>query len=383
MGSVQDTGGGDQGPLVNVLTWVFTSLSTIFVALRLVSRLKLKHNAGLDDAAIVIALIVNILYSVVISIAVSKGTGTRAATLASPQAAVEAGKWNVVAIETGIFSFGLPKVAIALLLGRILTIRRSLCWLLYAMAGTLIVYAVVQDVVFIEQCDPVEGAWNRSIKAKCWDPWPVTVSGIVYSCMYAHGDHANVPGSQRALLNMWLRLNDLLTLVLALSAFLDLFYAILPAVLIFKLNMSSRKKINLTIMMGLGVVAGVIAIYKTTKLPALASPKADFTWATAPLLYWSSIEANCVIISACIPTINPVIQLFVEKTKPWMSTTNKSAYSNGARGTSNSCAGRGTITDPRDPAESDSTTRKVRLKRDKHGWFELSEVEQAATPDER
>ncbi|KAL9086059.1 MAG: hypothetical protein Q9159_004388 [Coniocarpon cinnabarinum] len=345
MGSVQDTGGGDQGPLVNVLTWVFTSLSTIFVALRLVSRLKLKHNAGLDDAAIVIALIVNILYSVVISIAVSKGTGTRAATLASPQAAVEAGKWNVVAIETGIFSFGLPKVAIALLLGRILTIRRSLCWLLYAMAGTLIVYAVVQDVVFIEQCDPVEGAWNRSIKAKCWDPWPVTVS--------------------------------------ALSAFLDLFYAILPAVLIFKLNMSSRKKINLTIMMGLGVVAGVIAIYKTTKLPALASPKADFTWATAPLLYWSSIEANCVIISACIPTINPVIQLFVEKTKPWMSTTNKSAYSNGARGTSNSCAGRGTITDPRDPAESDSTTRKVRLKRDKHGWFELSEVEQAATPDER
>ena len=123
----------------------------------------------------------DVVYSVVISIAVSKGTGTHAATLPGPEAAVAAGYWNVVAIEVGIFSFGLPKLAIALLLGRILNIRPLLCWILYTLAGGLILYAIVQDIVFIEQCSPVEGAWNRSIKAVCWDPWPVTVSGIVYS----------------------------------------------------------------------------------------------------------------------------------------------------------------------------------------------------------
>ena len=47
----------NQGPLTNTLTWAFTSIAIVFVAMRLVSRLKIKPNAGWDDLAIVIALV--------------------------------------------------------------------------------------------------------------------------------------------------------------------------------------------------------------------------------------------------------------------------------------------------------------------------------------
>ena len=50
----------DQGPLTNTLVWVFTVLASTFVLLRLVSRLKIKPNAGWDDLAIVVALVSNI-----------------------------------------------------------------------------------------------------------------------------------------------------------------------------------------------------------------------------------------------------------------------------------------------------------------------------------
>lgn len=47
----------NQGPLVNTLVWVFTALATIFVTFRLISRIKIKPNAGWDDLAITVALV--------------------------------------------------------------------------------------------------------------------------------------------------------------------------------------------------------------------------------------------------------------------------------------------------------------------------------------
>ena len=150
--------------------------------------------------------------------------------------------------------------------------------------------------------------------------------------------------------------------------------------------MDTRRKIGLGIMMGLGVIAGALGFYKCSKLPALASPKTDFTWATAPLLYWSSIEANCVIIAACIPTVSPITKLFANKTKHMVSSSN---YFVGGRshGKANSAplrssgvfGGSSVNKDGRGDSRAGLTSlngeRHLGVKRNTDGWLELNEVE--------
>ncbi|EMD60051.1 hypothetical protein COCSADRAFT_30094 [Bipolaris sorokiniana ND90Pr] len=52
-------------------------------------------------------------------------------------------------------------------------------------------------------------------------------------------------------------------------------------------------------------LAATIAVYKSTRLPALAS--ADFSYDTANITIWTSSEGNAIIIAACIPTLQPLI----------------------------------------------------------------------------
>lgn len=49
--------GGDQSKveLLNTVIWVLTGLSTVLVGLRLFTRLRLIHNPGRDDVAVVFA----------------------------------------------------------------------------------------------------------------------------------------------------------------------------------------------------------------------------------------------------------------------------------------------------------------------------------------
>ena len=51
--------GGDQnqGPVVEIVTWVFTSLALITVFLRLLTRLRLTRNPGWDDFWIVLGMV--------------------------------------------------------------------------------------------------------------------------------------------------------------------------------------------------------------------------------------------------------------------------------------------------------------------------------------
>ncbi len=54
---VPTDGDRNQGPTVEVVTWVFTSIALITVLLRLFTRLRLTRNPGWDDFWIVIAMV--------------------------------------------------------------------------------------------------------------------------------------------------------------------------------------------------------------------------------------------------------------------------------------------------------------------------------------
>ncbi|KAF5255854.1 hypothetical protein FOXYS1_13707 [Fusarium oxysporum] len=96
------------------------------------------------------------------------------------------------------------------------------------------------------------------------------------------------------------------------SAFVDFYLALYPATVLWQLQMALRKKLVLTTALGFGICAGSVAIYKSTTIPGTAE-KTDFTFVAENLVIWVSIEANCVIMAACIPILMPLAELIFGK----------------------------------------------------------------------
>jgi hypothetical protein len=83
----------------------------------------------------------------------------------------------------------------------------------------------------------------------------------------------------------------------ALSAFMDLYLAVYPAVILAQLQMNMKKKMALGVALGIGSVACVVAAYKCTRLPGLASD--DFS------CKWSDYRWHVVSTLTCIVQIIP------------------------------------------------------------------------------
>ncbi|KAG5779415.1 hypothetical protein H9Q73_006904 [Fusarium xylarioides] len=71
--------------------------------------------------------------------------------------------------------------------------------------------------------------------------------------------------------------------------------------------MPLKKKLILSLALGMGVVCGAIGIVKATGVPTLASP--DVSYDLCDPLYWTSVEGNPIIIAACIPVLQPILEM--------------------------------------------------------------------------
>ncbi|CVK91256.1 uncharacterized protein FMAN_09399 [Fusarium mangiferae] len=77
--------------------------------------------------------------------------------------------------------------------------------------------------------------------------------------------------------------------------------------------MPLKKKLILSLALGMGVVCGAIGIVKATGVPTLASQDVS----SNRIAYWghqiahnlSSVEGNPIIIAACIPVLQPVLEM--------------------------------------------------------------------------
>lgn len=52
---------------------------------------------------------------------------------------------------------------------------------------------------------------------------------------------------------------------------MDLYLAVYPACVLFNLQMKIQKKVGLSIALGIGSMACIVAAYKCTRMPAMAS----------------------------------------------------------------------------------------------------------------
>lgn len=287
--------GGDRnrGTTVEIVTWVFTSIALFTVSLRLLTRFRLTYNPAWDDFWIVLGMLFNLAYQILIVVAVHAGNGRHTYYL-GPEQTSDAIKWNTIAFIPGIMSFSIPKLGVAVLLVRLLNPSKFQKYFIYCLSAGVVLGSTISVILLWRQCDPPRIAWDPNVKGKCWKP-SITI--------------------------------NFFTFVSAFSAATDAYLAAYPCAVLYKLNISLKKKIGLNAVLSLGLIATVIAIYKCTRLQGVYD-RSDYTYSTVDILIWTSIESSFIIIAANLPTLRPVFLLLMGR-----SATN-AKRSGGQRGSS-------------------------------------------------
>lgn len=95
----------------------------------------------------------------------------------------------------------------------------------------------------------------------------------------------------------------------------DVVLAVLPITVFYNLNLSFKKKLGLSVLLGLGLVAAICGAIKTKFLASL-SARSDLTWDTYNLFVWSSAELFVIIVCGSVPPIKPLYDMVFRKNRP-------------------------------------------------------------------
>ncbi|KAI1121652.1 hypothetical protein F5Y10DRAFT_255805 [Nemania abortiva] len=277
--------GEDKGSTTTAAISTVAAISTLFVFARLWVRVKIMRQFQFDDFLIVVAVISQWLSVGFSTAAVQSGSGRHIKTLTMEQIQ-GAILFTLIGFVPGILSFTLPKLAVVTLLCKLLNpSRRHRIWLWSICIFGLLALLASVGVVF-GQCTPSNSQWDFSVPAKwCWNKW-YTVHYTEFAC--------------------------------AFSAFVDLYLSVYPGVVLYNLHLPTRKKIALSAALGIGSISAVVAIYKITTVKSLASK--DFTYDSSGLTIWTITEGSAIIIAACIPLLQPLLERI--RDRPWSTKGN-------------------------------------------------------------
>ncbi|CAG8890668.1 unnamed protein product [Penicillium egyptiacum] len=261
----------DRGHVLFITALVMVLIATIFVTIRLATRVHLKQ-FGWDDLFLIIALLASAMTTAAINLSVVHGYGRKKADMG--ESIHIALKWFFVAQVPYKIALGFTKASIVLLYLRIF-ITKSFQRVGKAFLAIIAAWTVASVLVTIFQCIPIEASWNHNIKAKrCVDK---------DSWWYAFA---------------------------AMNTVTDVSIAILPIPPVRHLKLSKRDRIGLCFVFGVGAFVCVTSILRTVAV-SQTSTGLDQSWDFIPRSVWTLVECNTGIICACLPMMRqPLSFLF-------------------------------------------------------------------------
>ncbi|KAJ5548958.1 hypothetical protein N7513_006192 [Penicillium frequentans] len=144
----------------------------------------------------------------------------------------------------------------------------------YFVIGLNVAYLIAFVLISVFQCWPLPYAWLH------WD------GEGNYKC-----NHINAQGWSAAAINM----------------ILDILVMALPLRQLYHLNLSTRKKVYVMCMFGLGLFVTLVSILRLKSLINFASTT-NLTWDYVAIGYWSTIECDVGVICACLPAIRSLLR---------------------------------------------------------------------------
>lgn len=285
----------NKGPTIQATIIAVSVVTTLFTFARLWVRGQILRQFHVDDWLIVFSVLCCWASVGLAIVAIDHGNGRHVDVLTQKQQE-DVMFWTLAGFPLGILSFGVPKLAVVSVLTRIMNPGRCHTIVLWTMAGTCNVLLVINAVFLLGRCVPAEAQWNFDMEGRCWDVMILVRYAIATGIF---------------------------------SAFVDLYLAIYPGVILFSLGIKRKKKIALTVALGLGCVSTAVAIVKCTRLPLLAAE--DFSWETADLVVLNIVEGGTLIIASCIPVLQPLLRIIMRREPLATSgTPGQAAYNGGA-----------------------------------------------------
>ncbi|KAL0932342.1 integral membrane family protein [Colletotrichum truncatum] len=290
----------NEGPTVLAATLTVTCVALLTVGARLYVRLGMIRSFGLDDGFMAFATAIAVAGEFVIVAQVRHGVGRHTGDVNLLEDYPVAMKMSFISQPLYLSALCLVKLAVGSSLLRIAS-KKLYKNLIIGIMVFMTAYTIACIFTIIFQCTDVRIFWDWTVKATCWDI--ETVKGLAYA-----NSSVNI-------------LTDLL------------FGIAIPAPMLWKLNVPTRVRISLMIILGLGVFACAAACVKVYYLVTSYGRSFDPLWDSRHIQMWTAIEANVGIIAGSLPTLRPLFKDFLG-----------TMYGKGSKApTGNTYYGRGTL----------------------------------------
>ncbi|KAI1299023.1 hypothetical protein F5Y03DRAFT_253870 [Xylaria venustula] len=267
----------DRSPILTGIFAAECAVSLAFLLMRLWARTKTSAG-GWDDVFMVITWFLFTTVAIIVAIFGASG-GTRHSYYLSDEQVIYVTKLNWIAQPFGIIALATGKIAVGLLLLRVIasTSRWRRVTICFLMASTFI-SNVLAVVLTFAQCKDPAALWDPSVHAitSCWDP-------------RVQSGFSTFTGS--------------------LNSAVDILFSLIPTTVIWKLQISAKRRLGLVILLSGGVLSGISAAIKTNQLVSLTA-RSDLNWETFGLYLWTGIEIFLILVCGCIPTLRPLWDQF-------------------------------------------------------------------------
>ncbi|KAF1947568.1 hypothetical protein EJ02DRAFT_392089 [Clathrospora elynae] len=258
--------------------------------LRCYTRFRILKSFGVDDVLVILSAMIYCVYAGLIAQSVSNGVGVHISEL-NLATLIEGVKYLHLA-ELAYFVLSCTtKLIVASMLLRLGEDRRHLqmIW-----ASIIINICVCSGIwfYFLFQCSPISYAWKQAdptAKGKCLDPNILVILGYCIS---------------------------------AVSISLELFYAIIPWFMFWKLQMKRSEKLVLMCLLSLGLFTTIANIIRLKYLVGLASPT-DPLYSIAITVVWTVVEIGLSLVIGCIIPLRPFFRKYGKFLSTKSSSTNQ------------------------------------------------------------
>ncbi|OBT76822.1 hypothetical protein VF21_04484 [Pseudogymnoascus sp. 05NY08] len=265
-----------RGPQLLGTVGLFVALSTIAIILRCYTRIVIVKSFGFDDYTATAAWILFILYSTFAISGVHNGTGQHAVDI--PEAVLPVGlKWWWACEPTYILTCMALKLSIGIFLLRIAVVRthKIIIWTVIIVTE---VYSTFFFFLFVLQCRPSAYFWTRYTggSGTCIDP------NITVQAFYGYS---------------------------AISCISDWTVGILPAFMVWNLQMNFRTKLSVAAILAVGCIASTATIIRIPFISGMADIS-DFLYSTMDVAIWSTVEVGIGIVASAAATLRPLFRVF-------------------------------------------------------------------------
>ena len=167
------------------------------------------------------------------------------------------------------------KASIGVMLLR-LAVSKMHRWIIFTSIAFTEIYSCVFLFIFIFQCNPSRYFWTNltGSEGSCLDPQ------VIVGTFYGYT---------------------------AVACITDWTFAILPAILVKGLQMNSREKVSVVLILSMGVLASIASIARIPYVSAMAN-RDDFLYAVSDTAIWTGVEIGLGVLAACCATLRPLLR---------------------------------------------------------------------------